>query len=274
MLSTTMQLENNTLYYIYDPMCSWCYAFEQVLSDLLQYMPAELTFKPILGGLAADTKTPMPIETQSMIQNAWRQIENTVPNVRFNFDFWTNNTAYRSTYPACRAILAATNQSAKFADSMRQAIQQTYYQEAKNPSLNEVLIDCAKQLPLDIYQFSKDLLSPAINNKLDAHRQFSRLLGVSSYPSLRLALNSEPYTISVDYTSSAPILEQINKLLGSLKQESPCIRNCCLNEEDVCLGCFRLLDEITGWAYTSEAEKLKILSHAAQRKSIYNKNLI
>ena len=272
-----MQLENNTLYYIYDPMCSWCYAFEQSLSNTLKHMPAELTFKPILGGLAADTNTPMPIATQTMIQQAWRQIESTVPNVRFNFDFWTNNTAYRSTYPACRAILAATNQSPKFAAPMRIAIQQAYYQEAKNPSLDEVLIDCARHTSLNINQFSKDLLSSDINTKLTEHRQFAQLLGVNSYPSLRLALNSEPHTITTDYTSSAPILEQINKLFDSHKQsgiESPCVRDCCLNEEDICLGCFRVMDEITGWPYANEAEKLEILSHAAQRKRVYNKNLI
>ncbi|MGZ8185918.1 MAG: DUF1289 domain-containing protein [Methylobacter sp.] len=25
---------------------------------------------------------------------------------------------------------------------------------------------------------------------------------------------------------------------------SPCIRNCCLNNDDICLGCFRSLHEI------------------------------
>lgn len=272
-----MQLENNTLYYIYDPMCSWCYAFEQSLEALHEQLPIELSFKAILGGLAADTKTPMPIETQSMIQQAWRHIENTVPNVRFNFNFWTNNTAYRSTYPACRAILAATNQSPGFAKSMRLAIQQAYYQEAKNPSLNEVLIDCAKQVTLDIKQFSKDLLSLAIDIKLTEHRHFSRLLEVSSYPSLRLVLDAEIYTIPIDYTDIKTTLEQINKLLYKHKKntiESPCIKNCCIDGKDMCLGCFRLQNEISNWPYTSEAEKLNILSHAAQRKITYNKFLI
>ena len=272
-----MQLEDNTLYYIYDPMCSWCYAFEHPLNILQKQLPAELNFKTILGGLAADTKTPMPIETQTMIQQAWQQIESTLPNVRFNFDFWTKNTPLRSTYPACRAILAVENQVPKLAESMRQLIQHAYYQEAKNPSLNETLIACAAQLSLNIDQFSKDLLSLAINIKLSEQRHFSRLLGVSSYPSLRLVLKSEIYTIPIDYTEIDPTLNQINKLLNSHRKsaiESPCIRQCCLNDEDICLGCFRLLDEITNWSYCNDSEKLAILQHAAQRKIIYNKNLI
>ncbi|WP_080522232.1 DUF1289 domain-containing protein [Methyloprofundus sedimenti] len=269
-----MQLEDNTLYYIYDPMCSWCYAFEQSLSALQKQLPAELTFTAILGGLAADSKIPMPLDTQVMIQQAWRQIELTVPKVRFNFDFWTKNIPYRSTYPACRAILAATNQSAEFANPMRQVIQRAYYQDAKNPSLNEILIACASELPLNISQFSHDLLSLDIDIKLTEHRHFSRRLGVSSYPSLRLVLNAEIYTIPVNYTDITPSLEQINNLLNSYHTaviESPCIRECSLNNEDMCVGCFRLMDEITQWAYCKEPEKQAILNRAQRRKILLTK---
>ncbi|TXL19946.1 disulfide bond formation protein DsbA [Methylococcaceae bacterium HT2] len=272
-----MQYENNTLYYIYDPMCSWCYAFEQSLSSLQSQLPAELNFKAVLGGLVADSNIPMPAETQAMIQDAWRQIENTVPTVRFNFDFWANNTPYRSTYPACRAVLAAENQSSEFAQAMRKMIQQSYYQDAQNPSLDDALISCADQLALNIDQFTQDLHSPETNNKLSEHIQFSRLLGVSSYPSLRLILKDEIYTPPVDYLDSTKTITYINALLDkhlNSKTDSPCIRQCTLNDQDVCLGCFRLIDEITDWTYASEPERRTILSHAEQRKTLYNKNLI
>ena len=48
--------------------------------------------------------------------------------------------------------------------------------------------------------------------------------------------------------------------------QSPCIRKCCLDDKDVCLGCFRTLDEITGWTSYSEDEKLKVLAHCTRRK--------
>ncbi|WP_258872723.1 DUF1289 domain-containing protein [Thalassotalea euphylliae] len=34
---------------------------------------------------------------------------------------------------------------------------------------------------------------------------------------------------------------------------SPCVRNCCLNRADYCLGCKRHIDEIVGWRALSEA---------------------
>ena len=272
-----MQTENHTLYYIYDPMCSWCYAFEQSLSELQKQLPPLLNFKAILGGLAPDTDEPMPIDTQQMVQQAWQRIEQTVPEIHFNFDFWTENTPLRSTYPACRALLAAEDKAPQLAPILRRNIQQAYYQEAKNPSLDTILIDCAAQTGLNIEQFGSALNSTAIKIKLAEHIQFSSTLGVNSYPSLRLALADEIYDITINYSDVTPSLKQINMLLDKHKNittKSPCIRQCCLNNDDICLGCFRALDEITQWSYYSNTEKQSVLEHAAQRKTIYNKTLI
>jgi len=266
-----MQLENNTLYYIYDPMCSWCYAFEQSLSELKKDLPPQLVFKSILGGLAADNPAPMPLETQKMVQQAWQRIEKILPTIHFNFNFWEKNTPQRSTYPACRAILAAMQQGSTLADLMRTTIQKAYYQEAKNPSLQAVLIDCATEINLDTLLFKHDLNSPKIYNQLQEQIQFSQFLTVNSYPSLRLSLNNELYTLPINYTEAEPILRHIRLLVDkhhSTFIESPCQRNCCLNDQDICLGCFRTLSEITEWSYYSELEKQEILEHTAQRKKL------
>lgn len=39
---------------------------------------------------------------------------------------------------------------------------------------------------------------------------------------------------------------------------SPCVRNCSLDEQNICLGCLRHLDEIIGWQERSTAEKKHI----------------
>lgn len=48
---------------------------------------------------------------------------------------------------------------------------------------------------------------------------------------------------------------------------SPCIRNCCLDERDVCLGCGRSLDEIRAWGEAADAERHTILERAAVRRA-------
>jgi len=52
---------------------------------------------------------------------------------------------------------------------------------------------------------------------------------------------------------------------------SPCIRNCCLDQNDICLGCFRSVDEICAWSTCDAAGKHRILDSAANRKQQRNK---
>ncbi|GHF87188.1 DUF1289 domain-containing protein [Thalassotalea marina] len=47
---------------------------------------------------------------------------------------------------------------------------------------------------------------------------------------------------------------------------SPCVRKCCLNENDICLGCFRHIDEIVGWSKMTEIEKRKIIENCNLRE--------
>ena len=48
--------------------------------------------------------------------------------------------------------------------------------------------------------------------------------------------------------------------------QSPCVRNCCLNDDDICLGCFRSLDEIMSWSEAGDQERRVILQNAQQRQ--------
>ncbi|GIU24256.1 DUF1289 domain-containing protein [Shewanella hafniensis] len=48
---------------------------------------------------------------------------------------------------------------------------------------------------------------------------------------------------------------------------NPCIRNCCLDQQDICLGCFRHLDEILAWRAMSDMERQACFVRMAQRKA-------
>ncbi|GGI86332.1 DUF1289 domain-containing protein [Shewanella gelidii] len=55
---------------------------------------------------------------------------------------------------------------------------------------------------------------------------------------------------------------------------TPCVRKCCLNEEDMCLGCFRLLEEILAWHHADEDQKQVIIAAALQRKAAYHAGVL
>ncbi|WP_292996407.1 DsbA family protein [Nitrosomonas sp.] len=195
-------------------MCSWCYAFSQSWAALQQDLPRDMEIVYLVGGLAPDTTEPMPLATQAMVQQAWQRIEQTVPGVHFNWDFWSQNTPIRSTYPACRAVLAAKKQSAEAEPEMIRAIQTAYYQQAKNPSLPETLQGCAREIGLNEEVFIEDLKNPAIESELQHQIQLARSMDGYSYPSLRLVHNSTVFPIAIDYLDHRTMLNEIKTIVS------------------------------------------------------------
>ena len=48
--------------------------------------------------------------------------------------------------------------------------------------------------------------------------------------------------------------------------QSPCVRNCCLDDDDMCLGCFRYIQEIMSWQSFTEQEKQQVIITCQQRR--------
>jgi uncharacterized protein len=48
--------------------------------------------------------------------------------------------------------------------------------------------------------------------------------------------------------------------------QSPCVRNCCLDDDLVCLGCFRTIEEIKDWSIVDDQQRRLILQNALRRK--------
>ncbi len=97
---------NATLYYIADPMCSWCWGFHPVLQKVRGALPEDIQLVYVMGGLAKDSDEPMPDDIRAYVQNAWREV-GVRTGARFNWDFWMRCSPVRSTYPACRGVLSA-----------------------------------------------------------------------------------------------------------------------------------------------------------------------
>ena len=47
--------------------------------------------------------------------------------------------------------------------------------------------------------------------------------------------------------------------------QSPCVGNCCLGDDEICLGCFRHVEEIKAWGLADDKERLKIIQTAERR---------
>jgi putative protein-disulfide isomerase len=190
-------------------MCSWCWAFRPTWYKVLKALPSNIKVIYLLGGLAQDSDKPMPLETRKYVQENWTKIQEVVPGIEFNYDFWSLNEPRRSTYPACRAVISARLQHTKFEVLMTEGIQNAYYLKAQNPSNKDTLIKIALEIGLNREVFIADLASQKVNKTLLNEIKEIKTLPVNGFPSLVLVKERTLKRIEVDYLEDKYIINQI-----------------------------------------------------------------
>ncbi|WP_374088202.1 DsbA family protein [Methylomicrobium lacus] len=201
-----------TLFYFHDPMCSWCWAFRPRWQEIVAGLPDLVRSQRVLGGLAPDTDQAMPTDMQDKLRSIWQKIQQTVPGTPFNFEFWERCVPRRSTYTACRAVIAARRQNPGCEENMILAIQQAYYLEARNPADRNTLIELANEIGLDRALFSADMESPAVHEELLKEIEFTHRLEVKGFPTLFLEKEGVFTGIQHEYNDVKAVLHRIKRL--------------------------------------------------------------
>ena len=197
--------------YVMDPMCAWCYGFQPELEAFLEKHPT-VKVDWIMGGLAPDSTQPMDDSLKQAISSYWHEIE-TKSQVRFNHDYWKLNTPYRSTYPACRAVIAASSLLKDGAKHMVKAIQSAYYKEAKNPSLEDTLIACAQSVRIDQDRFIERLHSTETEEQFQHHLGIAQQLQVTGFPAL-FFINDDnlAYPLTLGFCKTENLEQRFNQI--------------------------------------------------------------
>ena len=152
-----------------------------------------------------------------MVRTAGRTLRRT--GARFNREFWTRCAPRRSTYPSCRAVLAAAAQDEEGAEgwvagpraqAMLEAIQRAYYLQARNPSDTSVLTELAAEVEdVDAERFAVDLASAQTEDRLQLGFALRQELGVQSFPSLVLARGADRHILLQGYATGPEVLEAL-----------------------------------------------------------------
>jgi putative protein-disulfide isomerase len=205
------------LLHFHDPMCSWCWAFRPTWQQLRAQLPANLPVRRVVGGLAPDSDVPMEPAMRAKLESIWQMIQARVPGTPFNFDFWQHCTPRRSTYNACRAVLAAQRLAPESEEAMIFAIQQAYYLQAKNPSDISTLVDLAQSIGLDAESFAAQISGAVVEAELQEELAFARHAPINGFPSLVLRTVAGMQPIGLDYLDASPMLAQIQAALGAAR---------------------------------------------------------
>jgi predicted DsbA family dithiol-disulfide isomerase len=161
--------------YYTDPACSWSWASEPKLRRLMWEFGDQLSFVWVMGGLAREYGPDYRDEEGGIgsgpdcfadLMAHWIDIE-ARSGMPFDARLWTENPI-RSTYPACQAVEAASEQGPTAAYRYLRRLREGLMTERRKLDHPEALIGEAGVAGLDTARFAIDLSSNAITESFAA----------------------------------------------------------------------------------------------------------
>jgi len=179
--------------YFADPMCSWCYGFSPVITELSRRFAGRLPVKLIMGGLRAGNSRPMRPEDKDYIRGAWTRVGE-ASGQPFDLSFFDRDGFVYDTEPACRAVVAMRRLAPEKALSFMGAIQRAFYAHNQDVTQADVLAEIAdREAGIDRPEFTAEFLGGETRNETFRDFLTSQQAGVEGFPFLAAGNEAEGY---------------------------------------------------------------------------------
>ena len=170
--------------YFGDTMCSWCWGFAPVVTQLRDKYQGRVKFTLSLGGLRpGDLAEPMNDKTKRYIKHHWHEVAKATGQP-FKYDFFEWNDFVYDTEPASKAVRTMREISPEHEFDFFKEVQHAFYAENLNVTTDEVLYELAQKYEIDMVSFKEVFNSEDL--KKNTYREFysAAQLGVTGFPTI------------------------------------------------------------------------------------------
>lgn len=199
-----------TIYYVGDPMCSWCYGFTKEWSLFVEAHPnAKYTY--LMGGLRPDGNESMA-SLKDFLAEHWHEI-NQRTGMEFKFDILQNDMVY-NTEPACRAVACVKALFPANTLSFFQRVQKSFYLYNNNPYATATYKSIVADLGLDADAFETMFLSADGRRLVLQDFQKARELGANGFPTVLVKWGDQYYTLTRGYASVQDLTLRLKSIMS------------------------------------------------------------
>ena len=215
-------MTENSLVYIGDPMCSWCYGFGVPLQKVLEQLPG-VPLAVVLGGLRAYNQEVMPDTLKNTLHHHWEEVTKRSGKSFGTGQFDREGYIY-DTEPACRAVVTIRTHAAEHTLAMYHAIQHAFYAMGRDITQTSVLADVWNELIesqiLGDIKFSRSAFLEAFESdsiKTQTRNDFAMVQqwGIRGFPALIAVVNGEAQLVANGYMEADEMLQRVQQVFAS-----------------------------------------------------------
>lgn len=220
-----MTMTENSLVYVGDPMCSWCYGFGVPLHQLLEKLPG-VPLAIVLGGLRAYNKEIMPITLKDTLHHHWGEVAKRSGKPFGDGQFDREGYIY-DTEPACRAVVTVRAHAEAHALAMYHAIQHAFYAKGRDVTQTSVLADIWQELKDSLTNtssasnalsrdgFVQAFVSDAIKSLTRNDFQTSQQWGIRGFPALIAVFDGQAQLVANGYVEADAMLQRVQQVFNN-----------------------------------------------------------
>lgn len=203
-------IKGNTIYYFADPMCSWCWGFAPIISELYRSCKDHAKLHIVTGGLRAGETRPMDDQAKASIRHHWQAVE-AATGQPFSYAFFEREGFVYDTAPACRAVVVMRNLSPDHVLDYFKTVQYAFYAENKDVTDMVVLAELTQRFDVNAEEFLASFTAPETGEALLEDFRITQVLGVPGFPAVLLQDVSGYTPLTAGYHSLnelKPVLER------------------------------------------------------------------
>ena len=205
------------LYYIYDPLCGWCYGFSPVIKKVGNQYKDQFQIEVISGGMVLNDRVGPLRDIAPYIRDAYKRVEE-MTGVQFGpkylEDLLGPGDAILNSWPASLAMTVfksyEPHRAAEYASDLQKAI---YYDGISSENLNHFSL-LAATYGINSEEFMTKTKDESFHYATKQDFQMASDMKVTGFPAVILFHNEQYFLLAKGYTDYPTLAGRIEKVLS------------------------------------------------------------
>lgn len=207
-------MNKDTIYYVYDPLCSWCYGFSPVIKKIKNTYEEQFDFQVISGGMQSGERKQPVSAIRDYLKGAYKNVTERT-GVEFGKQFMEvleEGNRMLDSVPPSIALSIVKDLKPEEALNFAATIQEAIYYDGFNWNLVDEYFPYLEQYDIAPEDFKQKFEDPLYKEKTLEDFKLAANFGVTGFPSVILKKEDKYYLIAqgfVPYEQLKATIEQV-----------------------------------------------------------------